>query len=117
MPDLYGYLKAKFHYAIQVAHLGADLVRVVCVSQTARKLVESQLQTGLRPGSSYLDISIARTCLRPALGKIPLRYPGRRLGLRLVRAGLRPARDFFGVEKRSQTGSSYLDMWFLATGS
>jgi len=48
-------------------------------------------------------------------GQIPLRCPcrrpGRRPGFRqAVRAGLRPACDFFGVETRSQTGSSYLDM-------
>jgi len=56
-------LKAEFHYAIQVAGIQvagiqvADLrVRVVCVSQAGRKLVESQLRTGLRPGSRYLDI-------------------------------------------------------------
>jgi len=47
-------LKATFHYAIQVADLRA---RVVCVSQAGRKLVKSQLGTGLRPGSSYLDMS------------------------------------------------------------
>ena len=51
-------VKAKFRYAIHVADLVADLrVHVVCVSQTGRKLVESQLRTGLRPGSSYLDMS------------------------------------------------------------
>ena len=51
-------VKAKFHCAIQVADLVADLrVRVVCVSQAGRKLVESQLRTGLRPGSSYLYVS------------------------------------------------------------
>ena len=43
--------QAKFHYAIRVADLR---VRVVCVLQAGRKLVESQLRTGLQPGSSYL---------------------------------------------------------------
>jgi len=42
-------------------------------------------------------------------GQIPLRYRGRRPGFRQVRAGLRPACDFFWVESRSHTGSSYLD--------
>ena len=40
-------VKVKFHYAVEVADL-----RVVCVSQAGRKLVESQLRTGLRPGSN-----------------------------------------------------------------
>jgi len=43
----------RYPMADQVAD--ADLcVRVVCVSQTGRKLVESLLRSGLRPGSSYL---------------------------------------------------------------
>jgi len=37
---------------IQVADLR---VRVVCMSQDGRKMIESHLRTGLRPGSSYLD--------------------------------------------------------------
>ena len=45
-------VKVKFHYAVEVADLR---VQVVCVSQAGRKLVESQLRTGLRPGSNYLD--------------------------------------------------------------
>jgi len=44
--------------AEQVADLDADLcVRVVCVPQAGRKLVESQLRTEVLPGSSYLDVS------------------------------------------------------------
>ena len=46
-------IKAKFHCATQVADLVAD----VCVSQAGRNLVESQLRTGLRPDSSYFDVS------------------------------------------------------------
>jgi len=36
----------------------------VCVSQAGRKPVESQLRTGLRPGSSYLDMTrqLERVC-------------------------------------------------------
>jgi len=45
-------VKVKFHYAVEVADLR---VQVVCVTQAGRKLVESQLRTGLRPGSNYLD--------------------------------------------------------------
>jgi len=47
-----------------VADMVADLrVRVVCVSQAGRKLVDSQLRTGLRPGSSCLHMSnLSATC-------------------------------------------------------
>ena len=36
---------------------GRRCVHVVCVSQAGRNLVESQLRTGLRPDSSYFDVS------------------------------------------------------------
>jgi len=53
----------------QVADLDADLrLHIVCVSQAGRKLVESQLRTGLRTGSSYVDMSDSwnqsATCFR-----------------------------------------------------
>ena len=52
-----GQVPLLFPVADQVADLVADLrVRVVCVSQTGRKLVESQLRTCLRPGLSYLEV-------------------------------------------------------------
>jgi len=53
-------VKAKFQYAIQVADLGADLrVRVVCVSQAGRKLVEKPAanRSATRLKASYLDMS------------------------------------------------------------
>jgi len=53
-----GQIPLRYSVADQVADLDADLrVRVVCVSQAGRKLVESQLGTELLPGSSYLDVS------------------------------------------------------------
>jgi len=47
-----GHIPLRYPVADQVADLRA---RVVCVSQAGRKLVESQLRTGLRPGSSYIS--------------------------------------------------------------
>jgi len=46
-------VKAKFHYTIQVADLRVHVVRM---SQAGPQLVESQLRTGLRPGSSHLEV-------------------------------------------------------------
>jgi len=62
MTHVIGQTPLRYPVADQVTDLR---VRVVCMSQAGRKMVESQLRTGLRPGSSYLDISIARTCLWP----------------------------------------------------
>ena len=46
-----GQIPLRYPAADQITDLVADLrVRVVCVSQTGRKLVESQLQTSLQPG-------------------------------------------------------------------
>jgi len=53
-----GQIPLRYPVAEQVAELVADLrVRVACVSQAGRKLLKSQLRTGLRSISSYLDMS------------------------------------------------------------
>ena len=46
---------------------GRRCVHVVCVSQAGRNLVESQLRTGLRPDSSYLDKLSRSWSARPGL--------------------------------------------------
>jgi len=84
-------VKATSHYAIQLRTRSQTCVRVSCACRRpGRKLVESQLRTGLRPGSSY--ISTRPDISNPsATGRKPGLRPGLQCDLNSVMEfGLNP---------------------------